>query len=263
MKSLDKHELFGLGTKQGVIDGIPVYCSDNLETIDFTFDIVIICHAAVASGTTILSNNLLYNINVSLTERIVNKFKESFVIYTSTASVYDKDLNLIIESSCLNPQSNYALSKLWGEKVVSFHEKHSILRISSMFGIGMKENTLIPNYVNQALKKGIIEIWGTGERLQNYIHVEDVVKYINLIISDQVNLYGQLILAVDKNQFSNLDIAKMISNITNAEIKFINEDNSSSFCYNNKYSATLLRWTPEEDIKKRLQSYIEWKQKKY
>jgi hypothetical protein len=47
----------------------------------------------------------------------------------------------------------------------------------------MKENTLIPNYINQGLIKKEIEVWGNGSRLQNYIHVNDVVNVIELIIA--------------------------------------------------------------------------------
>ena len=261
IKSLDKYELFGLGTQEETINNIQVFDSNHLHKLEIDIDIVIICHAAVASGNITVSNEKLFNVNVLLTEKIIDKFKNAFVIYISTTSVYDINFDCITESSNINPQSNYSLSKLWAEKIVSINKKSVILRISSMFGIGMKENTLIPNYVNQAVKKSSIEVWGKGNRLQNYVHVDDVVQYINLIIQNQENLYGKILLGVSKKHYSNLEIAQIISNNTEGKINFINEDNSKSFCYNNNYTSNLLNWEPEVDIEERLNIYIEWKKK--
>lgn len=259
IKSLYKHELFGLGTDEETISNIRVFNSNNLDKLEMDIDLVIICHAAVASGTITISNEKLFNVNVLLTEKIIDKFKSASLIYISTTSVYDMNADCVTESSNVNPQSNYSLSKLWAEKIISINKKSVILRISSMFGIGMKENTLIPNYVNKAVKNGLIEVWGKGSRLQNYIHVDDVVQYINLIIQNQENLYGKILLGVSKKQYSNLEIAQIILKNTEGKINFINEDNSKSFCYNNKYTTDLLNWEPQVDIEERLKKYIEWK----
>jgi UDP-glucose 4-epimerase len=261
IEKLDKHEVFGLGTQEETIGNIQVFNSNDLDKFDQDFDLVIICHAAVESGTTTLSNESLFNVNVSLTERIIYKFKNAFIIYISTTSVYDFNFDFITETSNINPQSNYSLSKLWGEKIVSINKKTVILRLSSMYGIGMKENTLIPNYVNQALNSGIIEVWGKGDRLQNYVHVDDVVQFIDLIIQNKENLYGKILLGVSKKQYSNLEIANIILNYTKGKIKFVNEDNSKSFCYNNNYTRNLLNWESQVEIEDRLKKYIEWKKK--
>ena len=94
IERLDKHEVFGLGTKEETIGKIQVFNSNDLDKLDQDFDLVIISHAAVESGTTTLSNESLFNVNVSLTERIIYKFKNAFIIYISTTSVYDFSLNV-------------------------------------------------------------------------------------------------------------------------------------------------------------------------
>lgn len=263
IKRLHQHELFGLDIQEDTIEGVNVFSSSTLEKLDLNVDVVVICHAAVASGTVVLSNNLLFDVNVSLTEKIVNKFKDAFVVYVSTASIYDINLELVFENSKINPQSQYAISKFWGEKVVLNNKRSTIIRLSSLYGIGMKENTLIPNYINQALVNKSIQVWGTGSRLQNYVDVDDIANYIFLIIENQQKFYRELFLGVSKREYSNLQIAEIIANITKAEITFINEDKSKSFCYNNDYSTGLLNWEPETTIENSLQNYIEWKQKKY
>lgn len=262
-KTLSQHELYGLDIQKEVLDGVKVFGSDNIEDIEINFDVVIICHAAVASGTTVLSNKILFDVNVSLTEKIVNKFNDAFIVYISTASIYDINLDIVYEKSIINPQSQYAISKYWGEKVVLNNKKSTIIRLSSLYGIGMKENTLIPNYINQALEKNTIQVWGNGDRLQNYIHVSDVTNSISLLIENQQKFYGEFLLGVSKREHSNLEIAKLISKKTNAKIQFINNDNSKSFRYNNDYTTDLLDWKPKITIEERLHNYIEWKQRKY
>lgn len=260
---LGDYEIFGLGTKDEFFNGIHVFSSEKLQLLDLNIDVVIICHAAVASGNTVISNDVLYEINVSLIEKIVAKFSNAYILYVSTTSVYDINANILTEGSNIYPQSNYALSKFWAERIVLDHKKSSVLRISSLFGIKMKENTLIPNYVNQALKDKEIVVWGNGARLQNYIHVDDVAYYIYLMIKTQDTLFGQVILGVSQREYSNLEIATIISKLTNAKIKFVNQDNSKSVAYNNEFSTILLNWKPNIGIEERLKKYIEWKQKKY
>ena len=262
ISKLSEYELYGLDIQKEVLDGVKVFGSDNIEDIEINFDVVIICHAAVASGTTVLSNKILFDVNVSLTEKIVNKFNDAFIVYISTASIYDINLDIVYEKSIINPQSQYAISKYWGEKVVLNNKKSTIIRLSSLYGIGMKENTLIPNYINQALQNKVIQVWGKGERVQNYIHVSDVAKVIHLIIQNQQKFCGKLLLGVSKKEYSNLQIAQIIAKLTQSEIQFVNDDYSKSFCYNNNYTTNLLNWEIDTSIEERLQNYIEWKQKK-
>ncbi|KRD63903.1 hypothetical protein ASE40_00720 [Flavobacterium sp. Root935] len=258
-KRLDNYEIVGLGTKDDFLEDIPVFGS--VDDIHIDIDVLILCHAAVSSGTVIISNDKLYEVNISLTEKIINRFKDAHVIYISSTSVYHLNGEIQNEKSIVSPQSSYALSKFWAEKIVSLHERNTILRVSSLFGIGMKENTLIPNYTNQALQKGIIEVWGNGGRVQNYIHVEDVVAYIKLIVENREITNGKVLLAVSKAHYSNLQIANIIADYSNAKIQLIKEDNSKSFKYNNTYTCDILNWTSESNIETSLQKYIEWKKK--
>lgn len=259
IKTLNQHQLFGLDIQEGIIDGVPVFCANDLEKIDERIDVLIICHAAVASGTTILSNDILYDVNVSLTEKIFTKFKDGFVIYISTASIYDANLALIQEDSVINPQSNYAISKLWSERIVLANAKSTIIRLSSLFGNGMKENTIIPNYVNQALSKGKIEVWGKGERLQNYIHVDEACEYVKLAIENFEKIQGKTLLVVSKKEYSNNELAQIIAKETNVEIVFNNNDNSKSLCYDNDFTTDLLGFKSQFSFEGQMQDYIKWK----
>lgn len=254
-----EYELYGLGTKEEVFNGIQIYKSEDLDSIKIIPDTIIMCHAAVASGTTILSNTNLFDTNVSLTEKICGKFYDSSVIYISTASIYSDEAGIITENSKLKPQSSYSISKLWGEYTLKLNKKVTIIRLSSLYGIGMKENTLIPNFINQAIINGIIEVWGDGSRLQNYVHVEDVAKLIKMIVIEPNSLFGEVLLGVSKIEYSNFQIAKIISNITNSKVIFVNEDKSRSLTYNNEATTRLIGWRSEQKMEEKLNDYIKWK----
>lgn len=261
IKTLNQHQLFGLDIQEGNIDGVSVFSANDLEKIDERIDVLIICHAAVASGTTILSNAILYEVNVSLTEKIVAKFKDAFVIYISTASIYDANLSLIQENSNSNPQSNYAISKLWSERMIFASAKSTIIRLSSLFGNGMKENTIIPNYINQALSKGRIEVWGKGERMQNYIHINEACEYVKLALENSQKVQGKILLVVSKKEYSNNELAQIIADGTKAEIAYSNNDTSKSLRYNNDVTTELLGFKPQFSFEEQIQEYIKWKKK--
>jgi nucleoside-diphosphate-sugar epimerase len=261
-KNLQKnYKLYGLGSKKSNFNGISIFNSTEIEKIHIDFEIIILCHAAVESGDLTISNDILFNVNVSLTEKIVKKFQNSFLIYLSTVSIYDTNVKVIKENSNINPQSIYALSKLWGENIILKNKKSTILRLSSVFGIDMKENTLIPNYVNQVLNNGSINIWGLGDRIQNYIHVDEVIGFINNILLNQEYLYGKILLGVSKKHFSNLEIAQIILKNIPGKINFTKEDLSISFNYNNDFTCNLINWEPKLNFEEEIINYIEWKKK--
>ena len=261
IQEFSNHDLFGLDINNDFIDGIKVFTSSDLDKINEKPDVIIICHAAISSGNTAAPSDSLYEVNVALTKKIINKFTESSIIYVSTASIYDINENPFQENSRIQPQSEYAISKLWAENIVSKNKKSIIIRLSSLYGIGMKENTILPNYINQALSNKKINIWGNGQRKQNYIHVSDVVKFIKTIVENSVSHFGEKFLVVDKKEYTNLELANIIAQVTQSEIIFTQQDNSKSYIYNNKYTQTKTNWQPIANFEEKIIEYIKWKQK--
>ncbi len=259
---LKDYELYGLARKADVVKGVRTFSSDQLSEIEFQPDVIIMCHAAVSSGAISVTTDSLYEVNVSLTERIIRKFPHSFIIYISTCSVYERTQVAISEQSAVEAQSDYAFSKLWAERIVLQSNQSTILRISSLYGTGMKENTLIPNYINSALNTNAIEVWGKGTRKQNYVHVEDVVNCVLHIISNRESVIHRVLLGVAERQYSNIEVAEAIAALTGAEIRFVKEDSSPSSVYDNTDTRKLISWQPKMNLKVELEKYIEWKKLK-
>lgn len=255
---LSDYDTKGIARNEESINKKKIYSFDRLSEIKFQPEVLIMCHGAVASGTTIISDTTLFDSNITLTKMVLNKFKDAFVIYLSSCSVYKiTDNTLIKEISPIYPNSTYSISKLWGE-ILSFQRKNSVvIRLASVYGSSMKENTLIPSYIKAAMKNNIINVWGLGKREQNYIHINDLAQMIKKIIQKRKKLSNHILLGVYDKEYSNKQVAKIISNLTNCDVKFVNEDKSPSFNYDNQFSRSLLDWHPQIDLNTGIKKYIE------
>ena len=261
MRSLHPHRVLGLASREEIFEGIPVFSAGNLDKISPPPDLLIVGHAAVAAGGRQVPGNILHEVNVALTEKILERFQQAFVIYLSTVSVYDDRVSPIGENSAIAPQSPYAASKLRAEGMVAQRAHTAILRFSSLFGIGMKEETLIPRYVNQALRTGEIEVWGRGERWQNYLHIHDACAYVKLALENLEKVQGRVLLAVSQQEHTNEEVAQLVSRQTGARVVHKNTDSSRSLRYDNRATRALLGFARETPFGEQLQNYITWKQK--
>ena len=263
LKLLKDFDLVGIARKREELEQIKIYSFDELSNIQFQPEVIIICHGAVASGTSIISDTTLFESNITLTNKILNKFRNAFVIYLSTCSVYEiNELGKIKEDSPLYPRSTYSISKIWGENLILQRRNSVVIRLSSVYGTSMKTNTLIPNYISSAINKNYIEVWGQGSREQNYIHVNDIAEMIKKIIEKRKKLSNQILLGVSDREYSNLQVAKIIAKQTNCKIKFVKEDKSPSYNFNNNLSVSILEWNPKVDLKIGIKRYIECVKKK-
>jgi UDP-glucose 4-epimerase len=218
------------------------------------------CHAAVVSGNIKISNEILNKVNVQFTDEILKKFPDSKCIYISSVSVYGRQEKKINERILESPETDYGVSKLRAEQLILKNKSNKVIRFSSLYGKGMKQNTLIPNYCNQALQNNQIEVWGDGSRFQNYIHIEDAVALIEKVI-ELNEVIDFPILGVDTTEYSNLQVAEIISEKINSKITFVNEDYSISYFYDNVISQKKLNWQPKIKLEEGLIDFLEWKEK--
>jgi UDP-glucose 4-epimerase len=261
-KLVANHRVIGLyHVKTKPLDSrIVVY--DDLDKIDITPNVIVLCHAAVSSGNHAEETDVLFNANVHVTEKIISKFPYTKLIYISSASIFANDGSVITENSADYPQTSYAQSKLAGEKLVMENPCNFVIRLSSLYGKGMKENTLIPNYINQALQSKNISVWGNGGRYQNYIYIEDAIGLIEKAIACKSIIDFPLLGVADK-EYTNAEVAQIIAELTGAEITYTGEDNSSSVHYNNGLTRNALGWRAATTLAVGLKEYLEWKERPY
>lgn len=262
VKLAEKHHVIGLyhiNTKP-LDSKITVY--NKIGDIGIIPDVIVLCHAAVSSGNYAEERDVLFNTNVNFTEKVIDSFPDTKLIYISSASIFNNDGNVITENTVSQPQTPYAQSKLEGEKLVMKYPRNCVIRLSSLYGRGMKETTIIPNYCNQALQSKAIQVLGNGCRYQNYIYIEDAIDLIEKAIVYKSIINFPLLGVADK-EYTNAEVAGIVAGFTEADIVYTGEDNSLSVHYNNELTRKTLGWNTATKLADGLKEYIEWKEKQY
>jgi UDP-glucose 4-epimerase len=143
--------------------------------------------------------------NIIATEELANfalKNGIGKVIYSSSCSVYEENYNpdyWITEEHKLRPRNIYATSKLVAEWLLADKLSVSttelvVLRYSSIYGCGQKPGTILPILIQNAANHSDINIYGSGNRIQDYVYIDDVVNanllcmHINIPFNTRLNI---------------------------------------------------------------------------
>jgi len=246
--------------KDKFVEGITYIPISDLETGGTDYDDVYLLSAAIHTGTDLNRErrNELYKVNVDQVAAICQQFPHSKIIYSSSVSVYLPSDSLITEKSATGGLNEYGVSKYWGEKIVEKAQRYAIVRFPSVYGPGMKLNTIIPIYINQALRNREIVVWGEGNRLQNYIHAKDAAGYL---IAAAAHRHNDVFLASSRENISNRSLAEKIANITNSHLAFTGNDLAASFSYCNAYSREKLSYKEVLPLEEGLKQTIKWIEK--
>jgi UDP-glucose 4-epimerase len=117
------------------------------------------------------------------------------VIYTSTMAVYGNN-ELARESDQLQPLSNYAVSKLYGEFCLKKfaaqgYFEYSILRLWNTYGPGQdlqnKSKGIVSSLGQQVVNSNEVYVTGSLNRFRDIVYVVDVVNALLLCLQPQTN----------------------------------------------------------------------------
>lgn len=241
---------------------IPKNCKtfhiDDLEKItDYTdyYDVIFLLSAFIPEKETeVVPDKRLLDVNIQVPLRVVNSFKKSKIIFSSSTSVYGAHNSVIFENSSFNNPNNYALSKLSAEFILKFSANYQIVRFSSIYGEGMTLKTFIPKLLEQAKTNKKLMLFGTGARLQNYVYIEDAVGYLISAVSQK---NSGIYLGVAERSYSNTEVARVVQNLVpGCKIQYSGEDDSPSFVYDNSYSQKILKFKPRFSLEEGIRSML-------
>jgi len=135
------------------------------------------------------------NVNVSGTMNILEcarKWGVPHVIFASTSAVYENNKEKVFtEDLNITPRLWYSLSKKMAEEVcesyrLNYGMKITTLRFFNVFGPRQdihRKNPPLLNYLVREIKNGNSPILHSdGEQKRDYIHVDDVVKLIDICL---------------------------------------------------------------------------------
>jgi UDP-glucose 4-epimerase len=141
-----------------------------------------------------LKSNILVNYNF-LKWCADNKVKRFF--YSSTYNVYTENFRKIYytETDNCEPCSFYGISKLASEMYIKTfcrenQIKWNILRLFNVYGSNQNYTNyhgLVNIFLYMAKRNGKIDVKGALDRIRDFIHIDDVINAINLLIKSKKN----------------------------------------------------------------------------
>jgi nucleoside-diphosphate-sugar epimerase len=164
-------------------------------------------------------------INFESTIRVARIAKEIGIkkfIFASSASVYGFSSDICSEESELNPLTAYARSKVLAERDLELMSDDdfqvTILRFSTAVGWSQRfrSDTVLNNFVLNALIQGEIKLESTGESFRPLIDVNDMAKSILFSLSPLRDRWGNFeIYNVGQNSwnFRIIDLAYLVAEI--------------------------------------------------
>jgi UDP-glucose 4-epimerase len=119
------------------------------------------------------------------------------VIVASSSEVYGEPTrNPIVESDPTHGKSVYAISKLAVEELTKGYNQlypwlnYTIVRFFNTYGEGQVAQFVISRFVKQVLEGQDPVIYGDGNQIRSYGHVDDVTTGLNLILGNP-DAYGK------------------------------------------------------------------------
>jgi len=187
--------------------------------------VIIHAGAFIPKNNNDANNVVLCNSNIASTSELLKHIDKNLdkFIFLSSIDVYT-ETDVITEFTPIGMNSLYGISKIYCEKMVldwGIENGVDVLvcRIGHVYGPGEeKYQKLIPETIKRILKGSDIEIWGSGEDLRAFIHVDDVVDSIVAAIdkkteSNIINIVSNHSLSISEIVESIIEVSQRSVNI--------------------------------------------------
>jgi nucleoside-diphosphate-sugar epimerase len=182
------HEITGIDIANGID------CRDFFKKDDTRYDVVIHLAAIVGGRATIEGNPLAVASDLAIDSDMFQwavRTKPKHLVYYSSSAAYpiylqkaaykqrlrEPDINL---DHIRTPDFSYGWAKLTGETLAQYARaegiKVNVLRPFSGYGSDQALDYPFPSLIARGKAKlDPFEVWGTGEQVRDFIHIDDVV----------------------------------------------------------------------------------------
>lgn len=190
MKSLeDTHNVHGIDIKDGID------ARDFFKTSDTNYDLVIHLAAVVGGRATIEKEPLKLAVDLSIDAEMFQwalRTRPGRVVYFSSSAAYpielqtgEDGLTRLLETDIdladiKNPDMTYGWAKLTGEMLAHYAQQEGlrvhVFRPFTGYGTDQALDYPFPSFIKRGLdKEDPFTIWGTGNQLRDFIHIDDIV----------------------------------------------------------------------------------------
>ena len=171
---------------------------------NYSFDYVFHCLSTSIPATS--NHNIIADVQTNLIATInlldlLKDKKSTLIFFSSGGAIYGNSSSTVHKvGDNPYPISSYGVIKNSIEQYIHIYHRlyelqYLILRISNPYGPYHKSNVqgVINIAIRKAIAKEVIEVWGTGENLKDYIFSQDIPEIIfallaNNIVNSTINL---------------------------------------------------------------------------
>lgn len=193
-------------------------------------------------------------------------------LLASTSEVYgDPSIHPQTESywgnvNPIGPRSVYDEAKRYAEALTMAYQRYKnidtrIVRIFNTYGPRMRPNDgrVMPAFINQAINKQPLTIFGTGKQTRSFCYVSDLVNGINLLMESDINTPCNI---GNPHELTMLELADYINKFTHNEAGFIFKELPQDDPTQRKPDITLaknhLNWEPIVSFEEGVLKTVEW-----
>lgn len=208
-----------------------------------------ICYHLLEERGTLKSDlQRLMHINFEGTRYLLEGIKDKIkkVIFVSDCDVYGDQKIACTEKQRVDPTSKYGLSKMCAEKLFNLYNiQHVILRPFNVYGEGVPEHKLIPNFIKN-IKMGNPLIFFRKNFIRDYIHVDEV---ITCLINAAELKNSEIINVGSGKMYPSSYLISTFREVAKFEMIHLEKEVPSSLFSDNTKMKSLLRVIPSKNFK--------------
>lgn len=202
--------------------------------------------------------------------------KDFILIHISTDEVFgtlDFDDSPFNESSPYEPNSPYSASKASSDLLVrawneTYNIKTVITNCSNNYGPWQNPEKLIPKIIYSALNNEIIPIYGNGQNIRDWLHVDDHITAL-LLASESKKSFERFTIGANQ-ECSNIDLTKIICSYLDKkmpkggsyfdQVEFVNDrlGHDLRYAIDSSYISTEMGFDPRFSLEKGIEETIDW-----
>lgn len=190
------------------------------------------------------------------------------LIFASSMAVYGEKEGLSREKDLLKPTTPYGISKRTAEEYCLYASKRHalrtiILRYFNTYGPNQRISPdvgVITTFIDRLLKKESLTVFGGGNQVRDFVHVDDIVRANLLVLEREIE--GGIFNIGTGRGISINDLAKYLGKMMDRDIEIRHEGVTK---YETRYAVAdisrareRLRYSPKVNLEKGIKKMIEW-----